>query len=81
VKHDRNTPLVDQLADAAAASADPMTRQLFTIVRGNVDDHVENFFIEPSSERLQALVGLWTRAVKLLKDTPDPEGVKLADNG
>lgn len=71
MKHDRLLPLTDQLADAARASADTMTRTLLTRVRYELDDHVEAFFADPSSERLQDLVGFWTRAVKLLKETPD----------
>jgi hypothetical protein len=71
MRHDRTLPLVDQLADAARASADPTTRHLFTVVRHRVDDLAEEFFIDPTSDNLSALTGLWTRAVKLLKDTPD----------
>lgn len=69
--HDRTMPLAEQLAIAALVSADPTTSQLFTVVRQNLDDRVEAFFLDPTSEKLQALVGFWTRAVKLLKDTPD----------
>jgi N-acetylglucosamine kinase-like BadF-type ATPase len=71
MRHDRTLPLVDQLADAAAKSADPTARHLFTVVRHHIDDHAEAFFIDPTSDNLQALTGLWTRAVKLLKETPE----------
>lgn len=71
MRHDRLLPLADQLADAARLSQDPTTRFLFTRVGHELDDYTEAFFTDPSSDRLQDLVGLWTRAVKLLKDTPD----------
>jgi hypothetical protein len=71
MRHDRLLPLADQLADAARSSLDQTTHALLTHIRYELDDHVEAFFTDPSSERLQDLVGFWTRAVKLLKDTPD----------
>lgn len=73
MKYDPSLPLVDQLADAARACSDPTTRQLFVVVRSNLDDTVEAFFLNPNGETLQDLIGLWTRAVKLLRGTPDCE--------
>jgi len=78
MQHDHSLPLVDQLAAAALASRDDMTRSLFTIVRSTLDDHIEKFFLDPTSENLSALVGFWTRAVKLLKDTPESTGPDVA---
>jgi hypothetical protein len=73
MKYDTTLPLVDQLADAAMASRDPTTRSLFTVVRGNLDDHVEQFFLNPTGDNLTDLIGYWTRAVQLLRKTPDVE--------
>jgi hypothetical protein len=71
MKHERSRPLADQLARAARLAADPTTRHLFITVRSSLDDRIENFFVDPSSDNLQGLVGFWTRAVRLLKETPD----------
>jgi hypothetical protein len=71
MRYDPKLPLVDQLADAAMASADPLSRHLFTVVRGNLDDLVEVFFTDPTGDNLTALIGYWTRAVQLIKNTPD----------
>lgn len=79
MKHDRTLPLVDQLADAATRSPDSATRFLFTTVRYQLDDYTEAFFVDPSSDNLQALTGLWTRAVRLLKHTPDPQRQALTE--
>lgn len=72
MKYDTAMPLVDQLADAAISCEDTTTRYLLTVVRSTLDDHIEGFFINPSGDNLQALIGFWTRSVKLLKDTPLP---------
>jgi len=72
MQYDQSQPLVDQLSAAATLSQDGTTRYLFVTVRQNLDDYTEKFFCDPSGDNLQNLIGLWTRAVRLLKDTPNP---------